>query len=103
MKGVKRSGKKGKLSPCYVVPFYILSRIGKVAYELELPADLSSVHLVFRVYLLKKFMNDSNIVVPLEDKNIKNSLSYEEVPVEILDHQIHRLRNKEVPLVKVLW
>ena len=30
-------------------------------------------------------------------------LSYEEVPVEILDIQIKKLRNKEVVSVKVLW
>ncbi|WMV32635.1 hypothetical protein MTR67_026020, partial [Solanum verrucosum] len=31
------------------------------------------------------------------------SLSYEEVPVEILDRQVKRLRNKEIASVKVLW
>ena len=39
MKGVIRFGKKGKLSPTYVGPYEILQRIGKVAYELELPAN----------------------------------------------------------------
>ena len=33
----------------------------------------------------------------------KDSFSYEEVPVEILDRQVRRLRNKEVASVKVLW
>ncbi|KAF3663950.1 putative uroporphyrinogen decarboxylase, chloroplastic-like [Capsicum annuum] len=42
MKGVKRSYKKGKLSPRYVSPFKILSRFGKVAYDLELSSDLAS-------------------------------------------------------------
>ncbi|WMV13460.1 hypothetical protein MTR67_006845 [Solanum verrucosum] len=32
-----------------------------------------------------------------------DSLSYEGVPVEILDRQVRRLRNKEVASVKVLW
>ncbi|WMV54434.1 hypothetical protein MTR67_047819 [Solanum verrucosum] len=40
MKEVMRFGKKGKLSPRYVGPYRILKRIGKVAYELELTADL---------------------------------------------------------------
>ncbi|PHT69988.1 BTB/POZ domain-containing protein, partial [Capsicum annuum] len=31
MKGVKIFGKKGKLSPCYIGPYRILSRVGKVA------------------------------------------------------------------------
>ena len=34
---------------------------------------------------------------------VKYSLSYENVPVEILDRQVRRLRNKEVASVKVLW
>ncbi|KAF3679775.1 Inorganic pyrophosphatase 3 [Capsicum annuum] len=103
MKGVKRFDKKGKLSPRYVGPFRILSLFGKVAYELELLSDLALVHPVFHVSLLKKCIGDPAVVVPLESANIQNSLSYEEVLVEILDHQVRRIRNKEVPLVKVLW
>jgi len=34
---------------------------------------------------------------------VKYSLTYEDVPVEILDRQIRRLRNKEVTSVKVVW
>ena len=34
---------------------------------------------------------------------VKDSISYEDVQVEILDPQVRRLRNKEVALVKVLW
>ena len=49
MKGVIRSGKKGKLSPRYVGVYEILQRVGKVAYELKLPSELASVHPVFHV------------------------------------------------------
>lgn len=34
---------------------------------------------------------------------MKDSLSYEEVLVEILHRQFHKLKNKEVAFVKVLW
>ncbi|XP_073138560.1 uncharacterized protein [Henckelia pumila] len=30
-------------------------------------------------------------------------LSYEEMPVQILDRQVRRLRNREILMVKVLW
>ncbi|WMV24067.1 hypothetical protein MTR67_017452 [Solanum verrucosum] len=103
MKEVMRFGKKGKLSPRYVGPYRILKRIGKVAYELELPADLAAVHPVFHISLLKKFMGDPTSVVPLESVTLKNRLSYEDVPIEILYRQVRRLRNKEVASVKVWW
>ncbi|WMV23985.1 hypothetical protein MTR67_017370 [Solanum verrucosum] len=47
MKGVMRFGKKGKLSPQYIGPYMISKRIGNVAYELELPSELSAVHSGF--------------------------------------------------------
>ncbi|WMV54949.1 hypothetical protein MTR67_048334 [Solanum verrucosum] len=103
MKGVMRFGKKGKLSPRYVGPYRILKKVGKVAYELELPADLAAVHPVFHISLLKKCVGDTASIVPLESVAVKDSLSYEDVPIEILDRQVRRLRNKKVASVKVLW
>ncbi|WMV33879.1 hypothetical protein MTR67_027264 [Solanum verrucosum] len=88
MKGVMRFGKKGMLSPRYVGPYRILKRIGKVAYELELTADLAAVHPVFHISLLKKCVGDPTSIVPLESVAVKDSLSYEDVLVEILDHQV---------------
>ncbi|WMV32992.1 hypothetical protein MTR67_026377 [Solanum verrucosum] len=103
MKGVMRFGKKGKLSSRYVGPYLILRRLGKVAYELELPNELASVHPVFHVSMLKKCVGDPTSIVPLEGLGVKENLSYEEVPIEILDRQVKKLRNKEVASVKVLW
>ncbi|WMV13471.1 hypothetical protein MTR67_006856 [Solanum verrucosum] len=88
MKGVMRFGKKWKLNPRYVSPYRILKRISKVAYELELQADLAAVHPVFHISLLKKCVGDPASIVPLESVAVKDSLSYEDVPVEILDRQV---------------
>ncbi|WMV09639.1 hypothetical protein MTR67_003024 [Solanum verrucosum] len=49
--------------------------------------------------MLKKCMRDPSLIIPTEDIGIKDSLSYE----EILDHQVRKLRTKEVVSVKVLW
>ena len=98
-----RFRKKGKLNPRYVGPYKIMKRIGKVAYELELPAKLAAVHPVFHISLLKKYVGDPSSIVPLESVAVKYSLSYEDVQVEILDCQVRRLRNKEVASLKVLW
>ncbi|KAF3644013.1 putative membrane-bound transcription factor site-2 protease-like [Capsicum annuum] len=103
MKGVMRFEKKGKLSPLYIGPDQIVRKIGGVAYELELPASLGSVHLVFHISILKKCIEDHSLVLPTEEIKVTDSLSYEEEPVEILDRQVRRLRNKEISLVKVLW
>ena len=57
---------------------------------------------VFHISLLKKCVGDPTSIVPLESLAVKDSLSYEDVLVEILDRQVRRLRNKEVASVKVL-
>jgi hypothetical protein len=49
IKGVRRFGIKGKLSPRYIGPFRVLSQKGTVAFELELPSRLFQVHNVFHV------------------------------------------------------
>ena len=103
MKGVMRFGKKGELSPRYVGPYKILKMVFKVTYELEIPAELAVVHPVFHISLLKKCVGDPASIVPLESVEVKDNFSYEDVPVEILDRQVRRLKNKEVATVKVLW
>ena len=103
MKGVMRFGKKGKLSPRFIGPFEILERIGKVAYKLALPPELSSVHNVFHVSMLKKYVSDPSHVLEHEPIQVNEDLTYEEKPVQILDRKDKTLRNKVIPLVKVLW
>ncbi|XP_069152077.1 uncharacterized protein [Solanum lycopersicum] len=99
-----RFDKKQKPSPRYVGPYQILKRFGKVTYELELLANLVAVHPVFHISLLKKCMSDPTSVIPLESVVVKDSLYYKDVPIEILDRQVTRFRNKEeVASFKVLW
>jgi hypothetical protein len=49
MKGMKKFGMKGKLAPCYIVPFPVLVKYGTVAYKLDLPPSLAGVHDIFHV------------------------------------------------------
>ncbi|XP_055835173.1 uncharacterized protein LOC129903652 [Solanum dulcamara] len=98
-----RFGRKGKLSPRYIGPYQIVRKVGKVAYELDLPADLEAVHPVFHVSMLRKFVGDPSRVFPVEDIQVTEELSYEEQPVAILDRQVRRLRTKDVASIKVLW
>ena len=102
-KEVRRFGKKGKLSLRFVGPFEILERIGQVAYRLALPPMLSAVHNVFHVSTLWRYVSDVTHVLSNEDLQLEADLSYEEQPVQILDRKDKVLRNKVIPLVKVLW
>ncbi|WMV13719.1 hypothetical protein MTR67_007104 [Solanum verrucosum] len=81
----------------------ISKRIGNVAYESELPPELAAIRLVFHISMLKKCMGDPSLIIPTEDNGIKDNLSYEEIPVKILDRHVRKLRTKEVTSVKVLW
>ncbi|KAK6138809.1 hypothetical protein DH2020_027448 [Rehmannia glutinosa] len=103
MKGVMRFGMKGKLSPRYIGPFHIIERIGDVAYRLDLPASMSQIHDVFHVSMLKKYVANPSHILTNEPIELKTDLSYEEIPVKTLLREVKKLRNKEIPLVKVLW
>jgi len=103
MRGVMRFGKKGKLSPRYVGPFEILERVGKAAYRLALPPSMSNLHDVFHVSMLRKYMSDPSHVLQDQEVEISPDIRYEEPAVAILDRKEKVLRNKTIPLVKVLW
>ena len=62
-RGVVRFGELGKLSPRFIGPFEILERIGVVAYRLALPPNMSGVHEVFHVSMLRKYSPDPSHVV----------------------------------------
>ena len=53
--------------------------------------------------MLKKCIGDPESILPIEGLGVKDNLSYKEVPVQILNRQVKKLRNKEVASVKVLW
>ena len=57
--------KRGELGPRYIGPFRVISRVGKVAYMLELPEELSRIHNTFHVSQLRKCIVDQEAVVPL--------------------------------------
>lgn len=102
-KGLKRFSLSGKLAPRYIGPFEILDRVGEVAYRLALPPQLSGVHDIFHVSMLRKYEPDPSHVLDWIDLGMESDVSYEEKLVQILDTREKVLRGKTIPLVKVLW
>ncbi|XP_070676234.1 uncharacterized protein [Malus domestica] len=101
--GVVRFGKRMMLSPRYIGPYVITERVGEVAYRLELPPELSKVHNVFHVSMLRHYISDPSHVILHQPLEINPDLTYDEEPITILDWKDKIIRNKTVSLVKVLW
>jgi hypothetical protein len=87
---------RGKLTPRFigpfkilgkrgVGPFKILGKRGEVAYQLELPSQLSDVHNVLHVSQLKKCLRVPEEQILMEDLEAKEDLSYQEYAVKILE------------------
>ncbi|KAK6157973.1 hypothetical protein DH2020_005287 [Rehmannia glutinosa] len=102
-KGLINPKKGGKLSPRYVGPYKILQRIGKLAYRLELPTQYGGMHDVFHVSRLKKYQPDPEHIITQDTPPLIENLSYIEKPIRIIDQQIRQLRNRDIPIVKVVW
>ena len=102
-KKVMRFGKKGKLSPRFIRPYEVIEKVGPVAYRLALPPELEKIHSVFHVSMLRRYRSDPSHVVSSKTIELRPDLTYEEEPVEILAREVKELRNKKIPLVKVLW
>ena len=100
---VMRFGRKGKLSPMFIGWYEVIEKVGPMAYRLALPPKLEKIHNVFHVSMLRKYRSDPSHVVSLEVIELRPDLTYEEEPVEILASEVKELRNKRIPMVKVLW
>nr|GFB99829.1 putative reverse transcriptase domain-containing protein [Tanacetum cinerariifolium] len=76
-KGVVRFGKRGKLNP--------------------------RVHNTFHVSNLKKCHADEPLAVLLDGLHVDDKLYFVKEPVEIMDHEVKRLKRSLIPIVKVRW
>ncbi|WRX16069.1 hypothetical protein QQP08_008556 [Theobroma cacao] len=102
-KGVRRFGKKGKLSSRYIGLFEILERVRAVAYRLALPPNFEGVNLVFHVSMLRKYVQDPSHVIQHDTILLKDGLKYQEQPIAIVDYQVKKLRSKDIAVVKIVW
>jgi hypothetical protein len=103
MKGVHRFGVKGKLSPRYTGLFKILSQSRGVAFELELPKELSKVHNVFHASQLRKCMKTPEETISYDEIELQADLTYVEEPSKILAENWKQLHNRSIKYCKVQW
>jgi hypothetical protein len=76
-----------KLATIYCGLFEILERIGPVAYMIALSAYMS-IHNVFHVALLKKYIPDCNHVIDWNVIQVEQDNAFQVHPIHILDRKI---------------
>ncbi|KAK1625982.1 hypothetical protein QYE76_000297 [Lolium multiflorum] len=108
LKGMQRFQLKGKLAPRYVGPFKILSRRGEVSYKLELPEEMSAVHNVFHISLLRKCLEvpeKTEVFKNIDHRaiDINKDLTYREVPIRILEEAFRTTRTRSIKFLKIQW
>ncbi|KAJ9519152.1 hypothetical protein QJQ45_007721 [Haematococcus lacustris] len=83
-----KTGKVRKFVPRYVGPFVVEAKINANAYRLTLPANMSRLHPVFHVSLLKKYSgSDVGIMPPPVEWMDETPVYYVE---RLLDHRYTR-------------
>ena len=103
MEGYFKVREAWKVESTIYSPYVIVDKVGEVAYRLRLLLDLANIHDVFHVSMLRKYIANPSHILMEQPIQLKENLTYEEHPVEILDRRDQVLRNKVISLVKVLW
>jgi hypothetical protein len=101
MRGLRHFKVQGKLAPRFIRSFKIMEKRGDIAYQLELPPQLSDVHDMFYVSQLKKCLCVPEEQIPMEDLNASEDLSHQEYPVKILETAKRVTQNKRIKMCKM--
>ena len=67
--------------------------VGTLAYKLALPPQLSHVHNMFHVSMLRKYVSHPHHVIDFQTVEVQEDVSYEEMPISILERKEKILRN----------
>ncbi|GJU95689.1 hypothetical protein Tco_1320445 [Tanacetum coccineum] len=65
--------------------------------------ELSRVHSIFHISKLKKCIAEEPLAIPLDEIQVDKKLHFIEEPIEIMDHEVKRLKQSRIPIVKVHW
>ncbi|GJY66395.1 reverse transcriptase domain-containing protein [Tanacetum coccineum] len=81
----------------------VMLKVSPLAYKLELPEELSSIHNTFHVSNLKKCLSDESLIIPMKELQLDDKLNFVEEPVEVMDREIKQLKRSRIPIIKVRW
>ena len=99
---IRRERPGGKLKPRYIGPYRILRRIEPLVYCLELYLELSQIHNVFHVSMLKWYILDPSHNLEAPPIGPNEDLLFE-VQSAVIDNQgMKQLRSKVIPFNQVL-
>ena len=73
--------RREKLIPRYIGSLKVRLKVGKVAYRLVLPSEVSRIHPVFHILMLKRYISDPSRTLQLQAIKINKNLTNEEYPV----------------------
>ena len=85
---------KNNLRPWYISPFEVLKYVGPMAYGLDLPPNLSSVHPIFHVYVLNRYHGDGDYIINRDPIVLDEYLQYEKEQITINEQDACKLRTK---------
>ncbi|WMV37449.1 hypothetical protein MTR67_030834 [Solanum verrucosum] len=103
MKGMMRLGRQVKLSHRYIGPSEILRTVGEIANELTLTLAFSTIHPVFHVLMLRRYVPDDPHVLQYDAVKLDDRLIYIEEPVAILDRAVRQLQYRATHVVELCW
>jgi hypothetical protein len=92
-------GNCAKMTPRFCGPFEILARMGPIAYQLALPANLR-IHNVFHVSLLKKYIHDPTHMNDWNFVQVEPEGEFQVEPLHILDRREVVLRKRVITRVR---
>ena len=95
-----RKEKQNKLSSKFYGPFQVISRIGQVAYKLQLP-DYAKVHPVFHVSQLKKCLSPITTMGSFPECDAQGLIAAE--PIKLLERKIVKQQNRVGVFGLIQW
>ena len=78
-----------------------MSKVGTVAYQLELPPKLSEIHDVFHLSQLRRCISPPEKWTDMVEIELAKDLPYEDKPLRILDEMERVTRSRLVKFYKV--